>query len=416
MIQKITLDNGIRIMLEHLPFVRTAAYGVWVGAGSRHETPALSGASHALEHMAFKGTPTRTAGDVARHMDSIGGQLNAFTTKEYTCYYGCALDTHLDGALDLLLDLFFNARVDESDWQTERGVILEEIGMYEDAPEDLVSERLSANIFRGSPLGRPILGTRRSLTAMSSDDLRAFRKAEYSPADTIFSLAGCFGDTHVKYLSERLNAGDKPKRRGVKPAVYTPARSVKRKPTEQNHWCIAYEGLRTGHEDRYTAQIMSGVLGGGMSSRLFQAVREQAGLCYDINSYTVSHSDIGLLGVYLATGRENEARALAMVRGILDDFAEHGATDAEVDRSREQIKSALVMALESTRSRMMHMGQSEMMYGHVLTQDEMLEHCDAISREDVRNLAERLIKSEKLAFSAVGRTDSAESYYKFLGL
>lgn len=416
MIEKITLDNGTRIMLERLTHVRSAAYGIWVGAGSRHETPAMSGVSHALEHMAFKGTPSRSARDIAQHMDSIGGQLNAFTAKEYTCFYGRALENHLDGALDLLLDIFFSARLDEADWQTERGVILEEIDMYEDTPEDLVSERLFKHVFKGSTLSKPILGTSKTLSAMSAADLRSYRDNEYRSGDTVFSMAGCFSDSHVKYITERLGGAGKPKRRSSKPAAHTPARVVKKKPIEQNHWCLAYEGLPIGHGDRHSMQILSGILGGGMSSRLFQAVREQAGLCYEISSYTTSHEDVGLLGVYLALGRESEPKALQMAREIIEEFAEHGPTAAEVDRNREQIKSAAVMAMESTRARMNHMGQSELLLGYTLTQDEMLERCDAVTRDGVHALAARLLKPEKLAFSAVGRVDAPENYFKYLGI
>jgi predicted Zn-dependent peptidase len=408
--EKITLDNGTRVVFEHLPHVRSAAFGVWVGTGSRHETPALAGASHALEHMAFKGTLTRSSQEIAQHMDSIGGRLNAFTTKEFTCYYGRALDTHLTEALDLVFDIFFNAKLDESDWQTERGVILEEIGMYADTPDDLVSERLFKSVFKGSPLARPILGTPKCLADMSAADLKAYRDSEYRPSETVFSVAGCFTDKHIEYITERLSVPSKPKRNPEHQVLYTPSRVTKKKPIEQNHWCLAYKGLHIGHEDRYSMQIMSGILGDGMSSRLFRAVREDAGLCYEISSFTTAHRDIGLTGVYMALGRENEEKALSMVRDIVDDFAAHGPAPDEVERTRQQIKSSMVMSLESTQARMNHMGQSQLLLGYTLSQDEIIDRYDTVTRESVRALAQRLLTPEMLSFSAVGRVGKPEEY------
>lgn len=410
MIEKIKLKNGMCIALERLPHVRSAAFGIWVGTGSRHETPALAGASHALEHMVFKGTYTRTSQEIARHMDAIGGRLNAFTTKEFTCFYGRALDTHLDDALDLIFDIYFNAKLDEKDWQTERGVIFEEIDMYADTPDDLVSERLFKAVFHGSPLARPILGTPKRLAALSATDLREYRDREYRPGDMVFSMAGCFTDEHVRLVTERLDVPAKPKRKPERTTAYVPSRVTKKKTIEQNHWCIAYKGLQTGHEDRHALQVMSGILGEGMSSRLFRAVREDAGLCYDISSYTTAHKDIGLLGVYMALGRESEKRALAMVGDIIKDFAEHGPAPDEVDRTREQIKSSMVMTLESTQARMNHMGQSELLLGFTLTQDEIIDKLDAVTREGVRDLAARLLVPETLSFSAVGRVGKPEEY------
>ena len=412
--EKITLDNGTRIVTERLPHVRSAAFGVWVGTGSRHETPALAGASHALEHMVFKGTETRTSQEIARHMDSIGGRLNAFTTKEFTCYYGRALDTHLTDALDLIFDISFNAKIDENDWQTERGVILEEIDMYKDTPDDLVSERLFKAVFHGSPLARPILGTPARLAGIASVDLRAYRDSEYRPCETVFSLAGCFTDEHIKYAAERLSFAAKPKRKKPREAAFVPSRVTKKKPIEQNHWCLAYKGLPSGHPDRRTLHIMSGILGDGMSSRLFRAVREEAGLCYDISSFSATHSDIGLVGIYTAMGRESERRALEMARDIIIDYADHGPAQDEVDRAREQAKSSLVMSMESTQSRMNHMGQSELLLGLTMSQDEMLERYDAVTRDGVHALAQKLLNPETLSFSAVGRVDKPEDYSDIL--
>ncbi|GHV08364.1 peptidase M16 [Clostridia bacterium] len=412
MFEKTVLSGGTRFWTEKLPHVRSAAFGIWVGAGSRHEAPRFAGASHALEHMVFKGTHSRTAAQIAEAMDGMGGQLNAFTTKECTCFYGRALDNHLTEALDLVCDIFFNPLLDEADWATERGVIMEEIDMYEDTPEDLVSERLFSAIFKGSPLAKPILGNKRSLGKLSAADLRDYRDSRYG--DVTVSLAGMFGDEHINYICEKF-AGVKSSDSAVDaPVAYTPSKVAKRKPIEQNHWCFAFPALAAGDADRHVLQVLNGILGGGMSSRLFQAIREKAGLCYEVSSFVAPHRDVGTWGIYMALNRDAEASALPMVTGILRELAEHGPTDREVDRTREQLKSSAVMGLESTQNRMNHMGQSDLLVGEVLTVDEMMERCDAVSREDCRKMAEKLLDFDKMSFSTVGRVDTVEKYSELL--
>ncbi|GHV16387.1 putative zinc protease YmxG [Clostridia bacterium] len=408
MIEKTTLPNGVRLMTERLPYVKSASFGIWVGAGSRHETPKYAGASHALEHMAFKGTKTRAAAEIAELMDSMGGQLNAFTTKECTCFYGRAIESHLNEALGLICDIFFEPLIAEKDWQTERGVILEEIDMYEDAPEDLVSERLFAGVFRGSRLGKPILGNRRSLNALTAGDLRRYRDMKYG--DVVVSIAGMYGDGHVRYLADRFGAVKPPKSDAPPPAAYFPAAVAKKKPIEQNHWCLSFPGLAVGDNRRHTLQVLSGILGGGMSSRLFQTVREREGLCYEISTFVAPHRDVGVFGVYSAMNREAERRALTMTVSTLKEMAEHGPTEAEVNRTREQLKSSAVMSLESTQNRMNHMGQSELLLGEVLRMEEMMARCDAVTREGCRDMAAQLLKFDLLGFSAVGKVDGPDEY------
>ena len=411
MIEKTTLPGGARLVWERLPHVRSAAFGIWVGAGSRHEPPALAGASHALEHMAFKGTAARPAPLIAELMDGMGGHLNAFTTKECTCFYGRALDDRLPEALDLICDIFFDAKLSEDDWRTERGVILEEIGMYRDSPEDMASERLFSSIFKGSPLARPVLGSPKMLKAVSAGQLRAYRDAEYRPHDIVVSVSGSFSDRDLKYLERRFSLPAMPPRVKDKPAAYKPARVAKRKAIEQNHWCIGFPGLRMGDDRRHALQVLSGVIGGGMSSRLFQAVREQAGLCYEIGAFTASHQDAGVLGVYVGLGRESERKALDMITDILRDVAEHGPAPAEVDRAREQLKASAIMGMETSKARMNHMGQSELLLGEILTLDEIAARCDAVTRQDCHDLAAQLLDFDKISFSALGRVDKSEDYF-----
>ncbi|MCL2084455.1 MAG: insulinase family protein [Oscillospiraceae bacterium] len=410
MIEKTTLPGGVRLVSERLPHVRSASFGIWVGTGSRHEPSALAGASHALEHMSFKGAGTRTAAEIAELMDGMGGQLNAFTTKECTCFYGRALDTRLHEALGLICDIFFEPRMDEDDWQTERGVILEEIGMYRDSPEDMSSERLFSSVFKGSALARPVLGRPSALNAMTAAALRGYREAEYRPHDIVVSLAGSFDEGHLRFLERRFTLPAARPRAKLKRAAYTPARVTKKKAIEQNHWCVGFPGLPMGDSKRHTLQVLSGVVGGGMSSRLFQAVREREGLCYEIGTFTASHGETGVFGVYVGLGRESERRALGMIADILRGVAQDGPGQAEVDRAREQLKAAAIMGMESSKTRMNHMWQSELLLGRILTLDEIAARCDAVTAEGCRELAAELINFDKMSFSAIGRVDAAGAY------
>ena len=415
MIEKRILASGARLMLEHFPHVRSVSFGFYVGSGSRHEPERLSGVSHALEHMIFKGTPTRSAADIAAEMDFIGGHVNAFTTKEATCFYGRALDSHLPRALALMTDIFFNSRLDEEDWQTERGVILEEIGMYEDSPEDLVSERLYGHVYQNHPLGRAILGTPETLTAMTADDLRAHYAAHYRPEHIVVSLAGHYSDEHVAFLENafgalpRRDVGD-----SVTPPLYHPGLTVREKPIEQNHLCLGFPCPAYGDERRQVLQVLSGILGAGMSSRLFQTVREQRGLCYSIYSFAATQCDAGLFGVYTALGRETERQALELTRDVLRRFIEDGPAPDEVERVREQIKANILLGLESTSSRMSHMGQNELLLGRVPSPDEIIERFDAVTAERVHALAREILDFDRMSFSAVGQVDSAEAYHALL--
>ena len=263
-----TLPNGVRIVTEHVPAVRSACLGLWGGTGSRHEKAGEGGAAHFIEHMAFKGTERRTARQLAQEMDAIGGQINAYTTKECTCFYARCLDDHLDRAADILCDMVFHSRFDEGDVQTERGVILEEIGMYEDNPEDLCAERLSAAVYRGTPLGRPILGRKATLDKMTGAWLKDYMTEHYRPENLVVALAGSFSPLAVEELKARFIGLERGAPRTLRPVRYTPAVTLKKKATEQNHLTLAFPGLPYGHEKRFTLQLLSTMLGSGMSSRL----------------------------------------------------------------------------------------------------------------------------------------------------
>ena len=413
MVEQITLKNGVRILTESMAGVRSASLGIWVGAGSRHESSSESGAAHFIEHMMFKGTETRSAAGIAQEMDAIGGQVNAYTTKEHTCFYVRALDTHLAQAVDILCDMFFCSAFRQEDVETERGVILEEIGMYADNPEDLCSERLAAAVYKGSALARPILGKPATLKAMTGESLRAWRDTHYRPDQVVVSLAGSFSPAVVEDLKARFGAMIPVPKRRLKPACFQSAFTLKKKAIEQNHLTLAFPGFPYGHEKRFALQMLSFVLGGGMSSRLWQEVREKRGLCYSVYSYGAGHEDTGLFGIYTALGRETEGQALEAIRSVVTQLVQEGVTEEELSRAREQSKAGVLMGLESTQSRMSHMGRSTLLTGTVLTPDEIISSYDAVTREDVFSLAQTIFDPTKMALSAVGRVES-EEYYRTL--
>ena len=415
MVEQITLQNGVRILTEPMAGMRSASLGIWVGAGSRHESAAENGAAHFIEHMVFKGTETRTAAQIAQEMDAIGGQVNAFTTKESTCFYVRALDTHLDQAVDILCDMFFCSAFRQEDVDTERGVILEEIGMYADNPEDLCSERLAAAVYKGSALARPILGKPATLKTMTGESLRAWKDAHYRPDQVVVSLAGSFSPTVVEDLKARFGAMAPVPKRRLKPAAFQSAFTLKKKATEQNHLTLAFPGYPYGSDRRFALQLLSFILGGGMSSRLWQEVREKRGLCYSVYSYGAGHEDTGLFGIYTALGRETEAQALKAIKTVLTDLVQDGVSGEELSRAREQSKASVLMGLESTQSRMSHMGRSALLTGPVLTPDEIIAAYDSVTCDDVLALARAIFDPKHMALSAVGRVETEEYYRTLLG-
>ena len=414
MYQQITLPNGARLLTEEVPGARSAALGFFVGVGSRHERQRENGAAHFIEHMLFKGTQRRSTAQLARDMDAIGGQVNAYTTKEHTCFYARCLDEHLDRAADLLLDMLFSSRFDQKDVEMERGVVLEEIGMYEDAPEDLVSERLAAVVYKGSPLARPILGRASTLAPMTGEWLRAWQKEHYRPGNIVVSLAGSFTQDQVDSLCARLNTLEAGPAPTTRPAAYRPAVTARKKAIEQNHLLLAFPAPNYLDPRRYQIQLMNAIFGGGCSSRLFQEVREKRGLCYSVYSYVADHADTGLLGIYTAANREQERAAYDAIRRTVLDFADHGPTQEELDRARGQAKAGLLLGQESVQARMSQLGASRLLYGRVRTVDEALAGYEAVTREQLHALAQEIFRFENASLSAVGRVSGTEEYASLL--
>lgn len=415
MYEKLTLPNGVRIVTEHIDHMRSASLGIWVGSGSRFEPAGRNGISHFIEHMLFKGTETRSAEELAAMMDAVGGQTNAFTAKECTVFYGRVLDSHLARLEDMLFDMFFCSRFDEGDVLNERGVVFEEIDMYRDTPEDLVSERLFYECFRGSGLARPILGTKATLKRMTGQGMREYMLSHYIPQRVVIALAGSFSDRDVRDVAERFSAMVPGREKPVRAAEYTPVFTAKRKAIEQNHLCLGFPGISRSDPDRYAMSLFSSILGGGMSSRLFQQVREKNGLCYSVYTFVSSYSDIGTFNIYAGVGEETEEKALRLILSELERIRQDGVTADELSRAREQVKSNMVMELESTGAHMNRLGKSELLFGEVPDTDEVIAAYDAVTAEEIRAVAQKVLDLTRVSLSAVGRVRDADRYRELMG-
>ncbi|BDG48001.1 pitrilysin family protein [Parageobacillus sp. KH3-4] len=395
MINKHTCKNGVRIVLEQIPTVRSVSIGVWIGTGSRNETEQNNGISHFLEHMFFKGTKTRTAKEIAEAFDSIGGQVNAFTSKEYTCYYAKVLDEHASFALEMLADMFFHSTFVDEELQKERNVVLEEIKMYEDTPDDIVHDLLSKACYANHPLGYPILGTEETLRTFTGDSLRGYMADYYTPDRVVISVAGNVDESFIQQVESYFGFFTAKRKASESPApLFQPQKLARQKDTEQAHLCIGFNGLPVGHPDIYTLIILNNILGGSMSSRLFQEVREQRGLAYSVFSYHSSYQDSGLLAIYAGTGNNQLDLLFETIQETIDKLKEDGITEKELKNSKEQMKGSLMLGLESTNSRMSRNGKNELLLGRHRTLDEIIEEINSVTVEKVNELACRIFAED----------------------
>ena len=409
--KKYTLSNGLRVIVESIPTCRSVSFGIWVKTGSRNETPENSGISHFIEHMLFKGTKQRTAKDIADVFDGIGGNVNAFTSKEYTCYYAKVLDQHLPIAVDALADMFFESEFDEGELAKEKNVILEEISMYEDTPDDKVHDEASRASYGNHPLAYSILGDESRLMAMSSDTLRSFMSSHYRIDNTVISVAGNVEPEAVLELLEkyfgRFNA------RGtsavLEPPVFKGEYLFHKKKTEQNHICLSFQGCSINDPKLYAMILLNNAIGGGMSSRLFQEIREKRGLAYSVYSYHTSYADSGLYTIYAGTAPKQTKDVLDLTLELLSEVSSQGLTDAELHRGKEQLKGSLILSLESTSSRMNRNGKNELMLGRHYTLDEMLEKIDEVSMETIHEVTRHML-AEPFAVAMVGTNDKAAQH------
>lgn len=414
MIEKRVLPNGLRIVAEELPHVRSASMGIWVKNGSRHEPDKLSGISHLIEHMVFKGTASRTTEQIAIESDSLGGQIDAFTDKECTCFTFKVLDTQIRQGIDLLSDMVLRPAFPESELELERNVVLEEIDMYEDSPEDVAIERLFEQCYQGSALGKPILGTRETLFDINSERLSEYHSSHYGAKDIVVAISGHFTSADLDYIAQCFSQVPDVPQNTETPAKYRPAIVTCKKEIEQNHLCLSFEAPNALSPKRYTLSLLSGILGLGMSSRLFQAIREKNGLCYTIYSFTNTMLDTGVFSIYTSLGRKTEKQALSLLVTLLEELCEDGVSQDELNRCRSQIETGILMGLESTETRMMRLGKSELMRGTIPSMEQTLAAYENVTKEQIKALANEMFLFEEVSFSCVGTPFSEEEYLNIL--
>ena len=415
MFEKTFLPNGVRILHEHVPSVRSAALGIWVGVGSRYETVEENGSSHFIEHMLFKGTEHRSAAELARETDAIGGRINAYTTRECTCFYGHVLDSHLPALTDILCDMFFHSLFREEDVESERGVIFEEIDMYADDPEDLVHEQLYLHAFAGNSLARPVLGTRKSLKHVTAERLRSFRSRCYTGQNVVIALAGSYTIRDLESLRSAFSYLPAGTPLSARRASYHPCFILREKESEQNQLVLAYPSIPMNDPSRYAFSLLSAILGGTASSRLFQTVREQRGLCYSISSGGFCHRKEGMYAIHTGLNPETEREALTLILDELERLKQDGVTADELAAAKNLTRSNLLMGLESTVSRMNTLGRGELFSGKVTSPEEECERYDAVTGEEILLLARRWLDNSRLSFSAVGRPAPEPFYREVLG-
>jgi predicted Zn-dependent peptidase len=407
MISQEVLPNGLTLITESIPHLRSVAVGVWLRRGSRHETAEQSGISHFIEHMVFKGTTNRSAERIAAEVDSIGGHMDAFTAKEYASFHLKVLDEHLPIALDILGDIVLHPLFDAGEMAKERKVIFEEINMVEDTPDDLVMELFTEAFWPDHPLGRPILGNKTSLEAFDRDDLAAFFREVYTPENLVIAAAGHAEHAQVLDLVTRhfgglSGSGTRGPVSPPEPAGGVVLRS--KKELEQVHLCLGTPAHSHAHPDRYAAYVLNTVLGGSMSSRLFQNVREKRGLAYSISSGVTAYSDAGHLTVYAGTSLDSVDEVLRLVVAEFRGMVEGPLPEAEVRRAKDHLKGSLMLSLENSGSRMSHLARQEIYFRRQLTVDELLGSIEAVTVEDVARVA-REIFAGKLALSVLGDLD-----------
>ncbi len=381
--------------MENIPTVRSVAIGVWIHAGSRNENEKNNGISHFLEHMFFKGTKTRSAREIAESFDSIGGQVNAFTSKEYTCYYAKVLDEHAKYALDILADMFFNSTFVEEELKKEKNVVFEEIKMYEDTPDDIVHDMLTKATYETHPLAYPILGTEQTLDTFTGDTLRQYIKDHYTPENVVVSVAGNIDESFVQIVEQYFgNYEGTTNREQVHKPVFHPNKVARKKETEQAHLCLGFNGLQMGDENIHNLIVLNNILGGSMSSRLFQEVREQRGLAYSVFSYHSSYEDTGMLTIYGGTGSQQLDTLYETIQQTLDILKDKGITEKELLNSKEQLKGNLMLSLESTNSRMSRNGKNELLLKKHRSLDEIIESVNRVTKADVDTLIRNMFTDE----------------------
>jgi len=404
-----TLANGVRVITEAMPHVRSVSVGIWIGSGSRREIGEQNGLSHFIEHMLFKGTTRRSAEDIARSVDSIGGNLDAFTAKELVCFNTKVLDQHLSLAFDVIADLVLHPLFRDEDIEKEKGVILEEIKMEADSPDYLVHEIFTSNFWKDHPLGKPILGTRETVKRFDRAMLNSFYSAVYAPANVLVTAAGNL--THERMVNlvrehfESLPPGE-PLPPDQAPTTHARIALRNKKALEQVHLCLGVPSYPLPHEERFACYVLNTLLGGGMSSRLFQNIRERQGLAYAVFSELNPYRDTGCLSIYAGTSIES---ARKVVESILSEFRQLKAqevNDEELRRAKDHLKGSLMLSLESTSSRMSNLARQEMYFAKFFTLDELVESIEAVTAADVQRIAQTFFDPKQIALTVLGNLEN----------
>ncbi len=399
--RKTVLPNGVKVVTETIPYVRSVSLGLWVDVGSRDESNQSSGISHFIEHMVFKGTRTRSASEIASYLESVGGMLNAFTGREQTCYYAKFLDEHLGKAMEILFDLLNNPLFNTSDIVKEKKVVLEEIRDIEDSPGDLIHDLFAGAIFGDHPLGRSILGSRGTVKDMNRSKVLRYRGKFYRPDRIVVAACGNLQHKRLvqltkKYVDPRILPGSPD---GRKKPTFKPNRKTYRRKTNQTHVCLGLPAREFTHRSRTSLLLLNSILGGGMSSRLFQRLREDLGLVYSVFSYLDFFADNGIFGIYLGTDKKSVKKALAAVKKEIDNITGSKFSRAEIEKAKEQLKGNLMLGLENTSNRMNRLARHELLANRYISLDETVATIDAVKPEEVSEIASEVFGNSE--FSAV---------------
>ncbi|MBR4858296.1 MAG: insulinase family protein [Clostridia bacterium] len=411
----IKLDNGLRIAICKSEYAKTCSMGIWVASGSCYETPETAGTSHFIEHMLFRGTNKRSALDIAVEMDEIGGVINAYTAKEMTCFYAHTLTEHMPKALDIICDMVTDPRLSPEDVELEKGVIKEEIAMYEDSPEDLCADTFYENIWSDSMLGSNILGTPETVDSITAEKLRDHMARFYVPERTVISFSGNFDEEKAveicrNYFSSQINTGFEIT---PVPAEYKPGITVVKKDFMQNQLILGFPGISLTDKRRHTVSLISSILGSASSSRLFQRIREELGLVYSVDTAGVSHLDTGVFIVCMGLSKSSEKKAISEALKIIADFP-GSVTEKELERAKEQIVASFVMGLESVSSVASRNGRNVLLYGKIVSEDEVIKKIRAVTLEELKETASEILDISKISLCAAGKTSAKNTYRQIL--
>lgn len=405
MFQKYLLDSGIKVVTYKMPEMKSVSVGLWLNVGSRSETPENNGVSHFIEHMLFKGTEKRSAKKISQIFDSIGGQLNAFTGKECTCFYTKTLSDYLELSIDVLSDMFFNSVFAEHEITLERNVVLEEIDMYEDSPEELVNDLIAETVWKDS-LGYPILGSRKNIEEITREKILDYKNKNYTYNRMVISVAGNFNEKELlKYLNKYFNKEMKEKSEIIyQTNKFQSGSIIRNKEIEQAHICIAYPGLKSRDDLVYPMLALNLVLGGGMSSKLFQEIREKRGLAYSVFSYTSSYMEEGLFSIYAGCNPKNEKKVINIIDSQIEKIINKGLTKKEIENAKQQLKGNFLLGLENTTSLMSYGGKSECLWSEIETVDEVLKQINDVNEENINEVIKKVFMRDKRTIAIVKNT------------